>query len=104
LQTKLAAVIFAIIGNQIVMNTGRISMNKLLFALLLSGCSVTVIKPVANYRQTVMDCTRVMAILKGNQIDGISTAMWCAQSENLHRFEADMNVAKLVREHRENEQ
>jgi hypothetical protein len=42
-----------------------------------------------------------MGILKGNQIDGISTAMWCSQSENLHRFEADMKVAKLVREHRE---
>jgi hypothetical protein len=76
-------------------------MKYAIFAILLSGCSVAVIKPVANYRQTVMDCTRVMAILKGNQIDGISTAMWCAQSENLHRFEADMKVAKLVREHRE---
>ena len=76
-------------------------MFRLLFALLLSGCSVTVIKPVANYRQTVMDCTKVMGVLKGNQIDGISTAMWCAKPENLHRFEADMKVAKLVREHRE---
>jgi hypothetical protein len=76
-------------------------MSKLLIALLLSGCSVTVIKPVANYHQTIRDCTKVMSVLKGNQIDGVSTAMWCAQSENLHRFEADMKVAKLVMEHRE---
>ena len=80
-------------------------MKLILFLILLlvsSGCcSITVIAPVANYHQTMRDCIKVMGIIHGNQIDGVSTAMWCAKSENLHKYEADMKVARLVKEHME---